>query len=113
VGVAVEGGQARVWVRDAGPGIAAAEREHVWERFYQVVGAGYRRGSSLGLGLGLGLYLSRTIVERHGGQVGLESAPGSGTTVWFRLPLRTPERDAGPTPPVGPVAPEEPGPPGP
>jgi PAS domain S-box-containing protein len=39
------------------------------------------------LGLGLGLYLCRAIVERHGGEVGVESPPGGGATFWFRLPL--------------------------
>jgi signal transduction histidine kinase len=85
---AADGATARVWVRDAGPGIPAADQERIWDRFYQVEGTGHRSGSSTGLGLGL--FLSRTIIERHGGQVGVESGSGAGATVWFRLPLRTP-----------------------
>ena len=38
-------------------------------------------------GLGLGLYICRTIIERHQGQLGVESAPGQGSTFWFTLPL--------------------------
>jgi signal transduction histidine kinase len=85
VEVTVDGAMARLWVRDAGPGIPAADQERIWDRFYQVEGVGHRSGSSVGLGLGL--YLSRRIVERHGGRVGVESAPGTGATFWAELPL--------------------------
>jgi signal transduction histidine kinase len=40
-----------------------------------------------GVGLGLGLYISRMIVQRHHGQVGVDSQPGQGATFWFTLPL--------------------------
>jgi signal transduction histidine kinase len=43
--------------------------------------------SGSGIGLGLGLHISRAIVERHGGAVGIESAPGAGSSFWFTLPL--------------------------
>jgi len=85
VGVTVEGSTARVWVRDAGPGIPPGEQDDIWERFYRPAGTEHRSGSSEGLGLGL--YLCRAIVERHGGRVGVESAPGAGATFWFSLPL--------------------------
>jgi hypothetical protein len=39
--------------------------------------------------LGLGLYICKTIVERHGGQVGVRSAPGKGSTFWFTLALQS------------------------
>ncbi len=87
VGVRVEARQARVWVRDEGPGLAARDQERVWERFHRVEGIEHRAGSRVGLGLGL--YISRTIVERLGGQVGVESIPGEGATFWFTLPLNT------------------------
>jgi PAS domain S-box-containing protein len=74
-----------VWVADHGPGVPAAEREHVWERFYRVEGLSHVSGSSVGLGLGL--YLGRRIVERHGGSVGLEAPASGGARFWFRLPL--------------------------
>jgi PAS domain S-box-containing protein len=86
----VRGGRARVAVRDRGPGLAAAERARVWERFYRVPGIEPRSGA--GGGLGLGLYICREIIERHGGEVGVESAPGEGSTFWFALPLATGDR---------------------
>jgi signal transduction histidine kinase len=82
--VDVDGMMARVWVRDEGPGLDLAEQERVWERFYRSADVEHRTGSSVGLGLGL--YISRTIVERHGGRVGVESTPGAGAAFWFVLP---------------------------
>ncbi len=84
-GLEMEGQQARVWVRDAGPGILAADQERIWDRFYRVQGVEAR--SSTGAGLGLGLSICREIIERHHGQVGVQSTPGSGSTFWFTLPL--------------------------
>jgi PAS domain S-box-containing protein len=81
----VRGTPARVEVRDQGPGLAPEQRRHLFERFYRVPGMTVMNGS--GVGLGLGLYISKTIVERHGGEVGVESAPGEGSTFWFALPL--------------------------
>ena len=77
--------QARVEVRDEGPGIPAGERDRVWELFYRVQGVDVLSGS--GVGLGLGLHLCKTIIERHTGTVGVESVPGEGSTFWFTLPL--------------------------
>jgi signal transduction histidine kinase len=85
VGLAVVGSQARVWVSDQGPGLPAAEQERIWERFHRAQGVEVQYGT--GVGLGLGLSISRTIIEHHQGQVGVESAPGKGSTFWFMLPL--------------------------
>jgi signal transduction histidine kinase len=74
-----------VLVRDRGPGLPQEERERVWERFHRAPGIEVQSGS--GVGLGLGLHISREIVERHGGAVGLESAVGEGSTFSFTLPL--------------------------
>jgi signal transduction histidine kinase len=79
------GTQTRVEVRDQGPGLTPEQRERLFERFYRVPDIEVMSGS--GVGLGLGLYISKTIVEQHGGVVGVESAPGQGSVFWFTLPL--------------------------
>jgi signal transduction histidine kinase len=80
-----EGQLGRVLARDQGPGIPEREQAHLWERFYRVPGMEVQYGS--GVGLGLGLFISKTIVEQHGGDVGVHSTPGAGSTFWFTLPL--------------------------
>ncbi len=85
VRVTVARGQARVSVRDQGPGLPAGQRRHVWDAFYRAEGIPDLTGS--GIGLGLGLHICKTIVERHGGRVGVTSVVGRGSTFWFTLPL--------------------------
>ncbi len=93
VGVTIEdtpeGAQARVCVRDQGPGLAPDELQRVFERFYRAPGIEVQSGT--GIGLGLGLYICRTIIEQHSGQIGVESTPGQGSAFWFTLPLNYPE----------------------
>ncbi len=91
VGMKREQGQAYVWVRDEGPGIPLAEQERLWERFHRVPGI-WEQGEPEG-GLGLGLYVTRMLIERHRGQVGVISTPGQGSTFWFTLPLAYPGSD--------------------
>ncbi len=74
-------------VRDSGPGIPESELPKVFERFWQA-----RRGFAGGLGLGL--YITRAIVEAHGGRIWVESRRGEGTTFHFRLPLVRDARNA-------------------
>jgi PAS domain S-box-containing protein len=78
-------GYAHVEVRDQGPGIPLEAQAHLWDLFYRVPGIEVVSGS--GVGMGLGLYLCKTLIERHNGQVGVESAPGQGARFWFTLPL--------------------------
>ncbi len=91
VDLAVEGHEARVAVRDEGPGIPAKEQERIWERYHRVQGIEVQSGT--GVGLGLGLPISRSIIEQQQGQVGVQSTPGQGSTFWFSLPL-APEEPA-------------------
>jgi two-component system OmpR family sensor kinase/two-component system sensor histidine kinase BaeS len=73
-----------VRVKDSGPGVAPEAMAAVFERFYR---ADRGRGREEdGGGTGLGLAVARSIVEAHGGQIGVESRPGEGATFWFTLP---------------------------
>jgi signal transduction histidine kinase len=85
VGLDAAGQQARVWVRDQGPGIPPQEQARIWGLFHRVPGIEVQSGS--GIGLGLGLYISKTMIEQHRGTVGVESSAGQGSTFWFTLPL--------------------------
>ena len=83
-----EGQEAYLAVCDEGPGLPAEEQASIWERFHRVPGVEVRSSShSSQAGLGLGLYISRTIIEGHGGTVGVQSQLGEGSIFWFRLPL--------------------------
>lgn len=85
VHIAQVGGEARIGVRDQGPGIPPDHLPYLFERFYRVPGTRVQSGS--GIGLGLGLYICREIVERHGGHIWVENVPSGGSTFWVALPL--------------------------
>ena len=81
-----QGGRMSIAVEDRGPGIPAADRERIFERFVQVDGSDTRaRG-----GTGLGLNIVRTIVERHQGSVVCEEREGGGTRLRVLLPATDP-----------------------
>jgi signal transduction histidine kinase len=72
----------RVEISDSGEGIDAEDLPHVFERFYR----GEKSRSRATGGAGLGLAIAKGIVEAHGGQIGVDSAPGEGTRFFFTLP---------------------------
>lgn len=69
-------------VKDTGSGIAAEDRERVFERFYRVDESRNRQAG----GTGLGLAIARSYVEAHGGKIWVESEPGQGTEFFFTIP---------------------------
>jgi signal transduction histidine kinase len=79
--VRVEGGEARMAVADAGPGISAGARERLFEPFF----------TTKAEGTGLGLALSRKIVEGAGGRIQADPAANGGSVFSVSLPLLQPE----------------------
>jgi signal transduction histidine kinase len=75
----------RILVRDTGPGIAPDHLPHVFERFYRAEAPQTRPGTVRGSGLGLAI--AKSIVEKHGGQIGVSSKSGDGATFWVDLPI--------------------------
>ena len=75
----LKGNELQFAVTDTGPGIPSDMLEAVFDRFWQV-GKNDRRG------LGLGLYISKCIVEAHGGTIWVESTIGVGSTFFFTIP---------------------------
>ncbi len=78
-------GEARLAVRDYGPGIAPEHLPRLTERFYRVDVADSRAQG----GTGLGLALVKHVLNRHGGRLNIESTPGAGATFSMHLPLHT------------------------
>lgn len=73
--------EATVFVTDKGKGIAPSEIPNIFDRFYRT------KGGQKTPGLGLGLYITKLLVEAHGGQICADSEPGKGSTFYFTLPL--------------------------
>src|SRR5205085_11073806 len=80
-----EDDQARLSVHDQGIGIPLQDQPLVFERFHRAKNVDDRRFA----GMGLGLYISRGIVEQHGGRIWVESVPGAGSTFFVALPAST------------------------
>jgi CheY-like chemotaxis protein len=72
----------RVEVRDSGPGIPLEEQKRIFEAFHRL-----RQSDKTSEGTGLGLAITLRLVELHGGRLGLESQPGSGSCFYFTLPI--------------------------
>ena len=79
----------RVWIEDEGPGVAAAEHEAVFEKFYRGRGAGAAAPS----GTGLGLAITREIVHAHGGTVHVEDVVPHGARFVITLPTDGPREE--------------------
>ncbi len=78
----VVGAEVEIAVSDNGPGIPEQQLQHIFERFVRGdAGLTQRVG-----GTGLGLAIAKSLVELHGGTIGVESTPGQGSTFHFRLP---------------------------
>lgn len=69
-------------VSDQGKGISAIDQEKIFERFYRV-----NDGNNTEQGLGIGLYVSKEIVEKHGGKMNVKSKLGKGSVFSFTLPI--------------------------
>ncbi|MBK8899780.1 MAG: PAS domain S-box protein [Anaerolineaceae bacterium] len=72
-----------VAVGDRGPGIPQAERGNLFRSFVRL-----GSGDQEQYGIGLGLYVVKTIIESHGGQVGISDRPRGGSLFWFEIPFR-------------------------
>lgn len=72
-------GAIRFSVTDTGDGIPPEVREHIFDRFY--------KGNQFKQGTGLGLSICETIVKRLGGEIGVQSEVGQGSTFWFTIPV--------------------------
>jgi signal transduction histidine kinase len=75
-------GWVRFAVTDIGVGIAKEHQPHIFEKFFRVPGTPAD-------GAGLGLFIAKEIVEGHGGEIGVKSEEGRGSTFWFTVPLVT------------------------
>jgi signal transduction histidine kinase/DNA-binding NarL/FixJ family response regulator len=66
-------------ISDQGPGIPEADRQHIFDKYWRTQG---ERG-----GEGLGLAIAKSLIEAHGGRIGVDSNLGGGSRFWFTLPL--------------------------
>ncbi len=70
----------RFEITDQGPGISKEHQRDLFEKFFRVPGS--PQGGS-----GLGLFIAKGLVQAHGGDIGIDSAAGSGATFWFTIPV--------------------------
>jgi signal transduction histidine kinase len=76
----------RLCVTDTGCGISPQDMDRLWDRFFRVATAGAQTQ-----GTGLGLPIVKRIAGLHGGDVGVSSTPGEGSTFWISLPRYRPQ----------------------
>jgi PAS domain S-box-containing protein len=75
-------GAVEIRITDQGRGVPQEYQDGIFERYKQVTAGDGRRRA----GTGLGLPICKSIVEQHGGTIGVESEPGKGSTFWFSIP---------------------------
>ncbi len=81
-GVTADDQAIEIRVQDFGPGIPKAEQARIFEKFYR----GQSGTTQTARGAGLGLSVARALVEAHHGSIGVDSAPGCGSSFWVRIP---------------------------
>lgn len=98
ISTTTESGQIIVAIRDRGIGIPEKDRERLFEQYF--------RGSNVSeiVGTGVGLYLVKTVVDLHGGDIAVESQEGKGSTFTVRLPASPPSHAQAALPAVRPAA---------
>ncbi|MBI2809545.1 MAG: HAMP domain-containing histidine kinase [Candidatus Melainabacteria bacterium] len=74
----------KVWIQDQGRGVPTEFQTIIFEKFQQVTESDAREKG----GKGLGLSICKTIVQQHGGTIGVESENGSGSKFWFQIPVK-------------------------
>jgi two-component system sensor histidine kinase VicK len=82
ISIVKDGNTAIVSVTDYGPGIAQERQPFLFNRYYRADPQSFNHS-----GLGIGLYIAAMIIAKHGGEMGVESQLGHGSTFWFTLPL--------------------------
>jgi signal transduction histidine kinase len=75
----------RFEISDSGPGIPEDEQGKLFQKFHRI-----ETNVGKTTGTGLGLYISKLLVEKFNGTIGMKSKPGKGSTFWFELPLTSP-----------------------
>jgi two-component system, NtrC family, sensor histidine kinase KinB len=80
VGVKVESDWVRLWVKDTGPGIPTESQDMIFNKFSRLQMERFPKG------LGLGLAFCKLAVQAHGGKIGVESEPGTGSCFYFTVP---------------------------
>ena len=80
----VENNYVKISVKDYGVGIKKEKLEYIWDRYYRI-DKGHQRSIQ---GSGLGLSIVKGILEYHNFEYGVESTVGSGSTFWFKMPIK-------------------------